>query len=160
MNTITYRAYSGEHELPHTISLVQNELSDPYVVYTYRYFLHQWSVHAYARDVPHPVGVVVCKQSLHRERYLCGFIAVLRVDKVYCKHRIETFFSYSPLFSLLTTSTTDTDGVRTGPPFDQLCHNVPSWLLLLHPTLHQKTHVLGYPCYQRRWLRYLSGLLT
>lgn len=44
MDTITYRAYSGEHELPHIISLVQSELSEPYVVYTYRYFLHQWSV--------------------------------------------------------------------------------------------------------------------
>ena len=44
MDTITYRAYSGEHELPHIISLVESELSEPYVVYTYRYFLHQWSV--------------------------------------------------------------------------------------------------------------------
>lgn len=47
MDTITYRAYSGEHELPHIISLVQSELSEPYVVYTYRYFLHQWSVPLY-----------------------------------------------------------------------------------------------------------------
>ncbi|KAH9956721.1 hypothetical protein BC827DRAFT_1229768, partial [Russula dissimulans] len=38
MDTITYRAYSGEHELPHIISLVQNELSEPYVVYTTRTF--------------------------------------------------------------------------------------------------------------------------
>jgi hypothetical protein len=44
MDSITYRAYSGEHELPHIISLVQGELSEPYVVYTYRYFLHQWLV--------------------------------------------------------------------------------------------------------------------
>ena len=44
MDAITYHAYSGEHELPHIISLVQGELSEPYVVYTYRYFLHQWSV--------------------------------------------------------------------------------------------------------------------
>jgi hypothetical protein len=54
MDTITYRAYSGEHELPHIISLVQGELSEPYVVYTYRYFLHQWSVcSAFSRFTPH-----------------------------------------------------------------------------------------------------------
>jgi N-alpha-acetyltransferase 30 len=47
MDTITYRAYSGEHELPHIISLVQGELSEPYVVYTYRYFLHQWSAFSF-----------------------------------------------------------------------------------------------------------------
>ena len=52
MDTITYRAYSGEHELPHIISLVQSELSEPYVVYTYRYFLHQWS----ARFRPYPAS--------------------------------------------------------------------------------------------------------
>jgi hypothetical protein len=54
MDGITYRAYSGEHELPHIISLVQGELSEPYVVYTYRYFLHQWSVRsAFFSLTPH-----------------------------------------------------------------------------------------------------------
>ncbi|KAH9985914.1 acyl-CoA N-acyltransferase [Russula vinacea] len=92
MDTITYRAYSGEHELPYIISLVQGELSEPYVVYTYRYFLHQWSVplFAYAQDVPHPVGVIVCKQSPHRERYLRGYIAMLSVDKGYRKRGIAS----------------------------------------------------------------------
>ncbi|KAI0252305.1 acyl-CoA N-acyltransferase, partial [Lactifluus subvellereus] len=93
MDTITYRTYSGEHELPHIISLVQSELSEPYVVYTYRYFLHQWphlSFLAYAQGVPHPVGVIVCKQSPHRERYLRGYIAMLSVDKGYRKRGIAS----------------------------------------------------------------------
>ncbi|KAH8988999.1 acyl-CoA N-acyltransferase [Lactarius hatsudake] len=93
MDTITYRAYSGEHELPHIISLVQSELSEPYVVYTYRYFLHQWphlSFLAYAHGVPHPVGVIVCKQSPHRDRYLRGYIAMLSVDKGYRKRGIAS----------------------------------------------------------------------
>lgn len=93
MDTITYRAYSGEHELPHIISLVQGELSEPYVVYTYRYFLHQWphlSFLAYAQGEPHPVGVIVCKQSPHRERYLRGYIAMLSVDKGYRKRGIAS----------------------------------------------------------------------
>lgn len=41
-NPIMYRQYAGESDLPHIMSLVQSELSEPYVVYTYRYFLHQW----------------------------------------------------------------------------------------------------------------------
>ncbi|KAI0263304.1 acyl-CoA N-acyltransferase [Gloeopeniophorella convolvens] len=93
METITYRAYSGEHELPHIISLVQSELSEPYVVYTYRYFLHQWphlSFLAYAQGVAHPVGVIVCKQSPHRDRYLRGYIAMLSVDKNYRKRGIAS----------------------------------------------------------------------
>lgn len=39
---IIYRPYIGEADLPHIMALVQSELSEPYVIYTYRYFLHQW----------------------------------------------------------------------------------------------------------------------
>ena len=42
MDTLIYRQYSGESELPHIMALVQHELSEPYVIYTYRYFLQQW----------------------------------------------------------------------------------------------------------------------
>ena len=42
MTAVTYRQYTGEPDLPHIISLVEHELSEPYVIYTYRYFLNQW----------------------------------------------------------------------------------------------------------------------
>lgn len=42
MTSIIYRQYTGEAQLPHIMELVQHELSEPYVIYTYRYFLHQW----------------------------------------------------------------------------------------------------------------------
>jgi hypothetical protein len=42
--SIIYRQYAGEKDLPAIMALVQNELSEPYVIYTYRYFLDQWSV--------------------------------------------------------------------------------------------------------------------
>ena len=44
MTTISYRAYGGDADLAHVMALVQSELSEPYVVYTFRYFLHQWCV--------------------------------------------------------------------------------------------------------------------
>ena len=44
MSAIVYRQYMGESDLPPIMALVQHELSEPYVIYTYRYFLHQWSV--------------------------------------------------------------------------------------------------------------------
>lgn len=40
--TIVYRPYVGESDLPAIMALVQSELSEPYVIYTYRYFLQQW----------------------------------------------------------------------------------------------------------------------
>lgn len=46
MSGIHYRPYSGEKDLPHVMTLVQSELSEPYVIYTFRYFLEQWYVSA------------------------------------------------------------------------------------------------------------------
>ncbi|THH11509.1 hypothetical protein EW146_g8018, partial [Bondarzewia mesenterica] len=92
MEDIIYRPYSGETDLPHIVSLVQNELSEPYVIYTYRYFLHQWphlSFLAYPADHPTlPVGVIVCKQSMHRENLNRGYIAMLSVSKNWRKRGI------------------------------------------------------------------------
>ena len=44
MSQILYRKYLGEPDLPSIMDLVQSELSEPYVIYTFRYFLHHWSV--------------------------------------------------------------------------------------------------------------------
>lgn len=40
--SIYYRAYKGEGDLKHIVSLVDDELSEPYNLYTYRYFLDTW----------------------------------------------------------------------------------------------------------------------
>ncbi|EKM76244.1 hypothetical protein AGABI1DRAFT_45308 [Agaricus bisporus var. burnettii JB137-S8] len=87
---IYYRQYSGEADLPRIMALVQSELSEPYVIYTFRYFLHQWS--AYAGDPANsdPIGVIVCKQSLHRNRSNRGYIAMLSVDKNWRKRGIAS----------------------------------------------------------------------
>jgi peptide alpha-N-acetyltransferase len=39
---IEYIGYESEHQLSEMISLIENDLSEPYSIYTYRYFLHQW----------------------------------------------------------------------------------------------------------------------
>lgn len=52
MSEIVYRQYVGESDLPHIMALVQSELSEPYVIYTFRYFLHQWFV-----KLPHSCGL-------------------------------------------------------------------------------------------------------
>ena len=41
---ISYRAYQGEQDLAAISKLVDEELSEPYNLYTYRYFLDEWSV--------------------------------------------------------------------------------------------------------------------
>ncbi|KAI0752181.1 acyl-CoA N-acyltransferase [Fomes fomentarius] len=93
MDSIIYRQYSGESELPHIMALVQHELSEPYVIYTYRYFLQQWphlSFLAYPSQSSDPVGVIVCKQSLHRDVTNRGYIAMLSVHKNWRKRGIAS----------------------------------------------------------------------
>jgi len=92
------------------MDLVQKELSEPYVVYTFRYFLHQWphlSFLAYPSDpsTSDPVGVIVCKQSMHRDVSNRGYIAMLSVSKNWRKRGIDKekhlwcAFFFSPLSS-------------------------------------------------------------
>lgn len=39
---IWYRPYRSELDLPSIMRLVSSELSEPYIIYTYRYFLVNW----------------------------------------------------------------------------------------------------------------------
>lgn len=41
---IWYRQYETELDLPSVMRLVGSELSEPYIIYTYRYFLANWCV--------------------------------------------------------------------------------------------------------------------
>lgn len=39
---VEYVSYGGEHHLPLIMSLVDQELSEPYSIFTYRYFVYLW----------------------------------------------------------------------------------------------------------------------
>ncbi|KAI5427984.1 N-alpha-acetyltransferase mak3, variant 2, partial [Lathyrus oleraceus] len=39
---IEYISYGGEHHLPLIMNLVDEELSEPYSIFTYRYFVYLW----------------------------------------------------------------------------------------------------------------------
>lgn len=95
---IRYTKYRSELELPLINSLIEKELSEPYIVYTYRYFLNQWPDLCLLawwsppdHNEPQPgtgamkgdigVGVIICKLARHTkgERKMRGYIAMLSV---------------------------------------------------------------------------------
>ena len=39
---ITIRPYKDESDLPAIVSMISADLSEPYSIYVYRYFIHQW----------------------------------------------------------------------------------------------------------------------
>ncbi|DBA82807.1 TPA: hypothetical protein ACH3X1_007033 [Trebouxia sp. C0004] len=76
--------YRDERDLATVMDLVDNELSEPYSIFTYRYFLHNWPQLAFlAYDGDHCFGTIVCKMDVHREQMLRGYLAMLVVEKPY-----------------------------------------------------------------------------
>ncbi|CAO0803731.1 unnamed protein product [Mucor circinelloides] len=86
--TIQYSEYKSELQLPEIIHLIENDLSEPYSVYTYRYFIHNWPNLCFlAKDGDKYVGVIICKLDRHKDR-LRGYIAMLAVAKTHRKMSI------------------------------------------------------------------------
>ncbi|XP_066335660.1 N-alpha-acetyltransferase MAK3-like [Miscanthus floridulus] len=89
---IAYVSYGGEQHLPLVMSLVDEELSEPYSIFTYRYFVYLWPQLTFlafdARDGK-CVGTVVCKMGEHRGAFR-GYIAMLVVLKPYRGRGIAT----------------------------------------------------------------------
>lgn len=68
--TIEYAYYKGPSDMPEIMALVDAELSEPYTIYTYHYFLDTWLVIFR--------GFLVC--SIHTYAYMMcviGHICVL-----------------------------------------------------------------------------------
>jgi peptide alpha-N-acetyltransferase len=110
---IQYISYSGEKDLHLVSSLIEKELSEPYSVFTYRYFVNQWPelcilvcsqspacfiqrifhiypsvfyVQAMAGDKS--VGTIVCKLEDGKNRRKRGYIGMLAVDPAWRGKRI------------------------------------------------------------------------
>ncbi|XP_057868921.1 N-alpha-acetyltransferase MAK3 isoform X2 [Cryptomeria japonica] len=87
---IKYVCYEGEEQLPLIMSIVDQELSEPYSIFTYRYFVHLWPHLCFlAFHKEKCVGTIVCKMGQHRNTFR-GYIAMLVVIKPYRGKKIAT----------------------------------------------------------------------
>ncbi|KAL2237055.1 N-alpha-acetyltransferase MAK3-like [Sesamum indicum] len=87
---IDYVSYGGEHHLPLIMKLVDQELSEPYSIFTYRYFVYLWPHLSFlAFHKGKCVGTVVCKMGDHRHTFR-GYIAMLVVLNPYRGRGIAT----------------------------------------------------------------------
>ncbi len=81
---ISYIQYALEKEpeyLPQIRELISKDLSEPYSIYVYRYFLYQWAELCFmavdTTDNNKLAGVVICKLEPHRGGPMRGYIAML-----------------------------------------------------------------------------------
>ncbi|KAF8564109.1 hypothetical protein P879_10840 [Paragonimus westermani] len=79
-NNTEFRQYRDEEDLQRIIPLISKDLSEPYSIYTYRYFIYQWPklcLLAFCKD--ECVGTIVCKLEPYATNLLRGYIAMLVV---------------------------------------------------------------------------------
>lgn len=82
-------SYESELQMPEIMRLIQKDLSEPYSIYTYRYFIHNWPKLCFlATHEGKCIGAIVCKLDMHRNVVKRGYIAMLAVDEKYRNKRI------------------------------------------------------------------------
>uniref|UniRef100_A0A915I5C2 N-terminal methionine N(alpha)-acetyltransferase NatC n=1 Tax=Romanomermis culicivorax TaxID=13658 RepID=A0A915I5C2_ROMCU len=83
--------YENEMQLKDIMRLITRDLSEPYSIYTYRYFIHNWPHLCFlAKAGDLFVGAIVCKLALHGRNTRRGYIAMLAVDEDYRRLKIGT----------------------------------------------------------------------
>ncbi|CAM9392073.1 unnamed protein product [Chrysoparadoxa australica] len=91
VDQLEYSPYAGEGQLSDIMALVDRDLSEPYSIFTYRYFLVNWpSLCFLATAGGKTVGTIVCKADENEDGTKYGYIAMLAVDKNFRKHGIGT----------------------------------------------------------------------
>ncbi|KAL8585230.1 hypothetical protein ACOMHN_013245 [Nucella lapillus] len=89
LDDIKYVVYKSEKQMPDIIRLITKDLSEPYSIYTYRYFIHNWpKLCLLAMHEDHCVGSIVCKLDMHKKMVRRGYIAMLAVDEQYRRKKI------------------------------------------------------------------------
>ncbi|XP_076040138.1 uncharacterized protein LOC143024803 isoform X2 [Oratosquilla oratoria] len=86
---VEYVNYENELQMGAIMRLIQKDLSEPYSIYTYRYFIHNWPKLCFlAMCGEEVVGAIVCKLDVHKKVTVRGYIAMLAVDQRYRKRKI------------------------------------------------------------------------
>jgi len=80
---VDFVRYRDEHDMPGIVELIEKDLSEPYSIFTYRYFINNWPELCFlAVREEKTVGAIVCKLDVHRCRNTYrGYIAMLAVEK-------------------------------------------------------------------------------
>jgi peptide alpha-N-acetyltransferase len=93
MSEIFYLDYENEKQLTDIQKLVSRDLSEPYSIFTYRYFLHNWPelcICAFAKnedDQMEMIGTIVSKAEMENGT-MKGYVAMLTVNQSYRKQGI------------------------------------------------------------------------
>lgn len=88
-----FKQYESELELPQVMALIDTELSEPYSIFTYRYFLSQWPFLCHVAvldETGEYFGCVIGKMERHKGEggFMRGYIGMLTVVKEHRKRNV------------------------------------------------------------------------
>uniref|UniRef100_A0AAY4A925 N-alpha-acetyltransferase 30 n=1 Tax=Denticeps clupeoides TaxID=299321 RepID=A0AAY4A925_9TELE len=99
---IGYVRYESELQMPDIIRLITKDLSEPYSIYTYRYFIHNWPQLCFLAMVENDcVGAIVCKLDMHKKMFRRGYIAMLAVDSKFRRKGIGTNLVKKAIYAMV-----------------------------------------------------------
>nr|XP_057913140.1 N-alpha-acetyltransferase 30 [Doryrhamphus excisus] len=99
---ICYVRYESELQMPWIMRLITKDLSEPYSIYTYRYFIHNWPQLCFLAMVEQEcVGAIVCKLDLHKKMFRRGYIAMLAVDSKHRRKSIGTNLVKKAIYAMV-----------------------------------------------------------
>ena len=91
INGIAYESYRDETQMPFIMDLMSKDLSEPYSIYTYRYFIHGWPGLTFlARAKDDYIGAIVCKADESKANKLRGYIAMVAIGEAHRRRGIAT----------------------------------------------------------------------
>ncbi|XP_019738105.1 N-alpha-acetyltransferase 30 [Hippocampus comes] len=99
---ICYVRYESELQMPSIMRLITKDLSEPYSIYTYRYFIHNWPQLCFLAMVEQEcVGAIVCKLDMHKKMFHRGYIAMLAVDSKHRRKSIGTNLVKKAIYAMV-----------------------------------------------------------
>uniref|UniRef100_A0A674MEC4 N-alpha-acetyltransferase 30 n=1 Tax=Takifugu rubripes TaxID=31033 RepID=A0A674MEC4_TAKRU len=99
---ICYVRYESELQMPWIMRLITKDLSEPYSIYTYRYFIHNWPQLCFLAMVGQEcVGAIVCKLDMHKKMFRRGYIAMLAVDSKHRRKSIGTNLVKKAIYAMV-----------------------------------------------------------
>ncbi|XP_018417647.1 PREDICTED: N-alpha-acetyltransferase 30 [Nanorana parkeri] len=102
VHDIRYVRYESELQMPDIMRLITRDLSEPYSIYTYRYFIHNWPQLCFLAMVGEEcVGAIVCKLDMHKKMFRRGYIAMLAVDSKYRRKGIGTNLVKKAIYAMV-----------------------------------------------------------
>ncbi|XP_021440573.1 N-alpha-acetyltransferase 30 isoform X2 [Oncorhynchus mykiss] len=98
---VEYVPYESELQMSDIKRLITKDLSEPYSIYTYRYFIHNWPQLCFLAMVDKDcVGAIVCKLDMHKKIHR-GYIAMLAVDSRYRRKGIGTYLVKKAIYAMM-----------------------------------------------------------